>query len=451
VYVSRLQIEGIRGFHGGRSVDLAFDHPGSGHAGWTVLAGRNGSGKTTLLRALALAISVPEVVYQSGTDLTDWPTDRDQDGRVRVILDNTDFNETEWLLEGQPAPLRERVLAGRSHVEAVCTWAAGRRKPQWKRAIVCKTGPASGESVQIDDDVWEVLLSDVFCFEGYGPFRRLSREWRHRVSTERFGTLFSEDAVLADGIAWLMRVHLHALEKRPGADELLRAALVLLGDGLLPDGYHMERFDSDGLWVVHDGREIPLTGLSDGFRTTVALVTHMLGEMHRTYGLPDVMDHDRPVVSSPAVVLIDEADAHLHVSWQQRIGDWLKAHFPRVQFIVTTHSPYICQSADPGGLIRLAGPDENEPPRVVDEDLYRRIVYGSGDDAVLSDLFGLDSPYSERAEQLRRRLGDLEGRVLAGQASDDELAEYETLSRTLTSSVTARVDEVAARLARRFG
>jgi hypothetical protein len=121
-------------------------------------------------------------------------------------------------------------------------------------------------------------------------------------------------------------------------------------------------------------------------------------------------------------------------------------HFPEIQFIVTTHSPYICQSADPGGLILLPSPRDSTAPHIVDTDLYQRVVYGSGDDAILSDLFGVDSPYSPAAEKLRQRLGDLEVKVLDGAASDAEKEEYRALSETLTSSVTARADEVAARL-----
>jgi predicted ATP-binding protein involved in virulence len=51
-------------------------------------------------------------------------------------------------------------------------------------------------------------------------------------------------------------------------------------------------------------------------------------------------------LSAEAVVMIDELDLHLHPSWQQRvIGDLLKT-FPNTQFIVTTHSPYIIESAN---------------------------------------------------------------------------------------------------------
>lgn len=83
---------------------------------------------------------------------------------------------------------------------------------------------------------------------------------------------------------------------------------------------------------------------------------------------------------------------------------------------------------------------------MVDEDLYRRVVFGSADDAVLSELFGLDTPYSGRAEEHRRRLVELERKVYAATASEAEVAEYRELGRLLTSSVQSRVAEVAARL-----
>jgi hypothetical protein len=80
--------------------------------------------------------------------------------------------------------------------------------------------------------------------------------------------------------------------------------------------------------------------------------------------------------------------------------------------------------------------------------VYERVVYGSGDDAILTELFGIDTPYSAEAERLRQRLGDLEVKVLEGSASIAEKEEFRTLSEKLTSSMSARVDEVAARLGR---
>ncbi|MEC4017800.1 AAA family ATPase [Streptomyces sp. H27-D2] len=262
--------------------------------------------------------------------------------------------------------------------------------------------------------------------------------------------MFHEDTSLAEGVSWLVDLHLRRLERRPGAASLLRTVTTLLSDGLLPDDYQVRRVDSDGLWVAKKGlkRSYPLREMSDGYRTVAALVLDMTRQIQAAYGSLHVVSTDDGgvAIGAPGVVLIDELDAHLHVTWQRHIGGWMRRHFPNIQFIVSSHSPYICQAADPGGLIRLPGPDERRPPEVVDEKLYQRIVYGSGDDAVLSALFGLESPYSDRAEHKRQRLVALERKVYAGTADAEEVTEYSKLSGLLASSLEARVTEVAARL-----
>ncbi|MFC4059565.1 hypothetical protein ACFOWE_14775 [Planomonospora corallina] len=73
--------------------------------------------------------------------------------------------------------------------------------------------------------------------------------------------------------------------------------------------------------------------------------------------------------------------------------------------------------------------------------------YGSGDDALLTGLSGIDSPYSGRAEEMRRRLTVLERAVLRGRAGREERQEHERLRETLTGSLASRVDEVASRIA----
>jgi predicted ATP-binding protein involved in virulence len=55
------------------------------------------------------------------------------------------------------------------------------------------------------------------------------------------------------------------------------------------------------------------------------------------------------VAKQHAIVMIDEIDAHLHPSWQQKIIALLSAEFPNIQFIITAHSPLI-----------VAGCKENE-------------------------------------------------------------------------------------------
>ncbi|QMU75141.1 AAA family ATPase [Streptacidiphilus sp. PB12-B1b] len=442
MYLSRVRIDGIKGFRGSRAVDLTLTRPDGSHAGWTVLAGRNSSGKTSLLQAVAVALLSPAQAYPLVPDLPSW---RSADpGRIELTLAGT--GDAAATVSG-----RIDSCAEQGDIDVTCTWVVTPGREQIRPNVVWeRTGSAptadGAPAGPFSDPEWEFAL--LGTVSGFGPFRRMSENARR--DGRAFTSLFSEDAALTEGVAWLVDLDHRSLEGNTGAQETRDAVIALLADGLLPDGLQVAGVSSDGLSVrAADGSEFPLAEMSQGVRTAVALAVSLVWELAQDDPGTWFGRHDGHVaVVRPGIVLIDEVDAHLHVTWQQRIGYWLTSRFPRVQFVVTTHSPYICQAADPGGLIRLGSATDGTAPEVVDEELYRRVVYGSGDDAIMSELFGLETPYSAVAEDARRRIGDLEGRVLSGDASGDELAEYEALSSRLNSSLSARVDEVAGRLAR---
>ncbi|MEE2049427.1 AAA family ATPase [Nocardiopsis tropica] len=446
MYIERVRINGIRGFHGDRAADLTFPRPTDpleGKGSWTVLAGRNGSGKTTLLRAIALGLVGPAYARNLVADFGSWISPGADTGEIHTSI----VRVPNW-----------GTFTHGASVEAFDGNLAWNRLDSGRGVRV--TGPvdvttADGPTASSrgpwaeDSNGWYVM--------GYGPFRRLESSASHAQRLAQAGgpvgrlaSLFSEDVSLTESVEWLKDVHLRRLEGRLGAGGLMDFVIRILNDGLLPDGFQVERVDADGLWARHAGVVIALHELSDGYRTVAALVLDLIRHIHTAEGdhVLDFYDDSTPtpVIYTPGVVLIDEIDVHLHVSWQKTIGGWLKRHFPGMQFIVSSHSPYICQSADPGGLIRLPGANEDSAPHVVSDDLYERVVYGSGDDALLTDLFGIDSPYSEAAEAKRQRLAALEVAIMRGTASVEERQEYVALNRTLNSSLAARVDEVASRL-----
>ena len=55
---------------------------------------------------------------------------------------------------------------------------------------------------------------------------------------------------------------------------------------------------------------------------------------------------DQVLIQTEGVVLVDEIDLHLHPEWQQRILRDLQNIFPNVQFIVSTHSPFVINSIE---------------------------------------------------------------------------------------------------------
>lgn len=50
------------------------------------------------------------------------------------------------------------------------------------------------------------------------------------------------------------------------------------------------------------------------------------------------------------VVLVDEIGLHMHPTSQRKIIDWLRIHYPNLQFIVTSHSPFIAQASSEGEI-----------------------------------------------------------------------------------------------------
>lgn len=105
------------------------------------------------------------------------------------------------------------------------------------------------------------------------------------------------------------------------------------------------------LLVDKDGASLDLSQLSDGERSFLALIC----DLGRRLALAN------PLLANPldgaGVVLIDELELHLHPKWQREVKEKLRTTFPNVQFIATTHSPFIIQSLQPGELINL-DPDE---------------------------------------------------------------------------------------------
>lgn len=75
---------------------------------------------------------------------------------------------------------------------------------------------------------------------------------------------------------------------------------------------------------------------------------------------PSVGSYSNPLEYTNGIVLIDEIDLHLHPKWQRGIVPKLRQLFPKVQFVVTTHSPLVLQEVD-GRIINLNINVTNQP------------------------------------------------------------------------------------------
>ncbi|QZT37863.1 AAA family ATPase [Halosquirtibacter xylanolyticus] len=74
--------------------------------------------------------------------------------------------------------------------------------------------------------------------------------------------------------------------------------------------------------------------------------------MHKCVTLNPQIKEDA-LIQTTGIVLIDELDLHLHPDWQKQIIIGLKSTFPKVQFVCTTHSPFLIQETEVNQLIKL--------------------------------------------------------------------------------------------------
>lgn len=128
------------------------------------------------------------------------------------------------------------------------------------------------------------------------------------------------------------------------------------------------------LVIEKNGSEINFLDLSDGEKCYLTLIMDIARRLERNYSPEEGM-----------VILIDEADLHLHPSWQLNLVDSLRFAFPTCQFFLTTHSSL---------LLSDLKSDENERLWVL-RDGRRLMLSGSsyGDDTsyILKRYFGLQT------------------------------------------------------------
>lgn len=433
MFVKSLQLENVRTF---KNLDFSFERPDGSFAGWTVFVGGNASGKSTLLRSIALTLMGPEAGLQLAGRGAGWI--RSGQTKAEAILS----------LVADPTFDRFRQ-AGKTTTEfkAGVRWIVDSigETPQF-RDLPFYT-PTRTKVKTAERGLWDPNAKGWFSV-GYGPMRRLSgsssESIRYAVGggvVSRHVTLFREDAALSESEDWLKKMHARTLEKERTDIEQLKKLVdgvtKLLSDGLLPHRMHISRLTVDNVFVEDDqGIELPMREISDGCRGVYATILDLVHGMYEVYGadgLFETVADGTVTVPVPGVVLIDEIEAHLHPSWQRDIPEWLKQHFPNVQFLVTTHSPLIAQAADPNGLFVLPlQNDTHREARALSGAEYERVRLGNAHKTVLGIAFGLHTTRTKWANQRIHQWQKLEAKQQAGVAlSLQEKREFKKLAKQM--------------------
>jgi AAA domain, putative AbiEii toxin, Type IV TA system len=402
--------------------------------GWHVVLGANGSGKSTLLRSIALALVGPTEAIALRQRWDDWLRREQTVGSIRLDVE-------------RDAKL-DKVTGG------------GRKLENFLVPVGVRLHRINGE-VTLENQKFGVDSSRYvwgggkgWFSAGYGAMRRFAgsdkdteKLYYSNPVLARHLTLFGENVALSECLTWLQRLQFESLDaekkgdKAGGAsgDLLKKIKLFINQDDFLPFNARLaEITPREVAFVDGGGFRIAVEELSDGYRSILSFTFELIRQLVLGYGPEAVFRQDAPTeIASPGVVLIDEVDAHLHPSWQRRIGFFLTKHFPRMQFIVATHSPLVCQAAVKGSIYRLAKPASSETSAFVKGPELDRLLYGNILDAFGTESFGIDTGgRSMLGRQKLARLAELNQKELEEGLSTQEREEQMTLRATLPTAAS---------------
>ncbi len=293
--LSRIRIENFKAIE-----TLDIDMPmrpkdGDARAAALLILGENAAGKSTILEAVALALMT--------------------DGARRSLLEHPG----RYLLD--PRFMGNAELPARTESRIILDFVAGDTSAQ----VVARL---TAQDMTVERGAED--LPQVF---GYGAYRHYLDGVRRRGADQGVVSLFRSDRLLSNPRDWLLRMPVDRFR------EVVAALRFVFG----VDFDAIRRGDTDCMVVTQSEgveTETPLLAVSSGFRTVLALVCDVLRWL-----MDAPATRNLRLEEMPALILIDEVEAHLHPRWKMAIVDGLRRALPAATFLVTTHDPLCLRRA----------------------------------------------------------------------------------------------------------
>ena len=301
---------------------------------FTLIVGDNATGKTSVLDGLAVGV---------GSLFLGFPSPA---GPRSIFRD-----EVRWKFYRHG----ETLTAERQFPAIVtCKGMVAEQAGQWQRELTSSEGRttrqyaewirAVSDQLRTEVEAGNPVVLPVVSYYGTGRLwlQIRQREVETRGPQSRFlGYLDCLNPASDENrlLEWFKKQEIGAIQKGEPSRTLdaCRAAILRC----VPDSRRVF-FDvsQDQLILEFAEQSLRLSDLSDGYRNMLAMTADIA---IRCATLNPALEAEA-VLATPGVVLIDEIDLHLHPKWQRRVVTDLLQTFPRIQFVATTHSPFVIQS-----------------------------------------------------------------------------------------------------------
>lgn len=362
----KLEYLKLTNFRGFREFEITFDPQ------FTVLLGGNMAGKTAVLDAAALAMS-PVLGSQRVRDIRD-------DEVHRVVTNSGGVPELQPTF---PVVIEAKVLVadprpGRDRWQLTCD---GAGRETWINSIAYTVLNRS-----LDEDLPVIAQYNV---QRYWDRNKAADDIRGIGSRyDGYESCFDISSTHATLAGWMRKQTLVQLQRGGGYVQpqlsAVEAAVKCCIAGATRFWYDVEYDELRLEFVDRDIQSFAM--LSEGVRNMVAIIADIAWRA----AVLNPRHGSQANLLAEGVVLIDEIDLHLHPAWQRRVVGDLVRTFPKIQFIVTTHSPQTVASVR-RDQVRLL--DRNQ---LVSGSPY---VEGRDSSELLEDVFGVPArPDGVKAE-----------------------------------------------------
>ena len=304
----------------------------------TILFAENGGGKTALLTAIAMGLAV----FQRGASKT-LRLDARHDPRM-LTLDERGQRDA-------AGPCKVAWTAAVGETESV-TWSTGVQPATGRRTNRPRPILEALERLRVPGDRWPLFVW--YGVDRLGRLRsRRPKVERTRDRWEAYASSLDPNLNEAPLLQWLQDEFLGDVARRQQEEpERFFHAAVMDATVRATPGVKSAWYDAvtqDPVVRFENGHVTPWSELSDGYHVYIALVADIA---RRAVMLNEIDGADAPA-RVEGVVLIDELDLHLHPRWQRVALPGLRRAFPRLQLVVTTHSPQVLSSAENRQMRRL--------------------------------------------------------------------------------------------------
>lgn len=151
------------------------------------------------------------------------------------------------------------------------------------------------------------------------------------------------------------------------------------------------------------GKRYSMDAISNGYKGILYIIIDLFVQVEWKSDKLEKME---------GVVMIDEIDVHLHLELQKRVLPFLIGCFPRFQFIITTHSPFVLSSIENAVIYDLGNQTIIEGDKGLSNVPYNGILEGYFYVSALSNA--LKDKYEEYKNLARKKcLQDEDYRKLA--------------------------------------